>query len=65
MTTGNNNGHIAFESMYHYALQSKMYNVQPSHFVFAMETFMLLWITGFMAYPYVVRGVRKVLNIRY
>ena len=63
MYTGNSNGYIAYEKMYHYAMTSKMYDVQPSHFVYAMETFLLLWLLGFMFYPGVISTGKRVLNI--
>ena len=62
MTTGNSNGYIAFEKMYQYSLHSNMYNVQPSHFVYAMETFLLLWILGFMFYPSLIQWRRTIIN---
>lgn len=62
MPIGNSTGYQAFEKMYHYAITSKMYDVQPGHFVLGMETFLFLWILGFITHPALSRGIKNRIN---
>lgn len=59
MITGKSNGYTAYEKMYHYAVSSHMYIVQPSRFVYGMETFLLFWILMWMISPSMKRWLLR------